>query len=130
MAIFTTTKRGRAAAWGTQRQATFDRLAPPSGLRKPVQPSGEQQCYCLVIAGTETGSRPGRSKTLPKLVSTYALIFFLGSITRYRPAQFHRIVNGKYSAQIQAILNDIPSQFLYQLASNSYQQEIAKAAII
>jgi hypothetical protein len=71
-----------------------------------------------------------RSKPLPQLVSMYAVIFFLGSITRYRPDQFDRIVNGKFGAQIQAVLNDVPGQFLYQLASNFCQQEVAKAAII
>ena len=70
------------------------------------------------------------SQLLPQLLSIYSLFYYLGSLTRYRPHKFYEVLSGDYSAQINEILLNIPSQFLYLIASEFAEQEVAHAAII
>lgn len=56
-------------------------------------------------------------KCPPQLASIYAVMFYLGSITRYKPYDFDRIISKKYSWLIGEFLNTQPLQFLYLLAS-------------
>ena len=49
---------------------------------------------------------------------------------RYRPHKFYEVLSGEYSAQINEILLSIPTQFLYLIASEFAEQEVAHAAII
>jgi hypothetical protein len=67
---------------------------------------------------------------LPQILATYALIYYLGSITRYRPHHFDAIMSGEYGPFIAAVLNDQPMQFVYLMASEFSEQEVTKAAII
>lgn len=67
---------------------------------------------------------------LPQLLSIYAIMFYLGSVTRYRPHQFISILEGKYASQIYGILTSQPRQFLYLMASNFARQEVATQALI
>jgi YaaC-like Protein len=60
----------------------------------------------------------------------YITTFFLGSITRYRPHQFQRLLNSQYGAQIEAILNEMPLQFVYLMASEFLKRDVSKAAIV
>lgn len=53
---------------------------------------------------------------LPQLAATYAIIFYLGSITRYKPYDFEAIV-GDYAWLVNEFLDTQPAQFLYLLAS-------------
>jgi len=69
-------------------------------------------------------------EVIPQLLSIYAMAFYLGSITRYRPHHFQKILRGEYGPVIEAFLNDQPDQFLYLLASEFAQQEVAKAALV
>jgi len=71
-----------------------------------------------------------RDFVLPQLLSIYAITYYLGSITRYRPHQFEKILAGQYGAVIEAFLNDQPTQFIYLLASEFVRQEVTKAAIV
>ncbi len=71
-----------------------------------------------------------RTHTLPQLLSIYAIMFFLGSITRYRPHHFEAIHNGPYGAPIEGFLNEAPSQFLYLLASEFLKQDVSKPATV
>lgn len=55
---------------------------------------------------------------LPPLASIYATMFYFGSITRYKPYDFDRIVSREHSWLVSEFLKTQPSQFLYGLASH------------
>ena len=71
-----------------------------------------------------------RPAVLPQLLSIYAVMYYLGSITRYHPQDFDTMREGKYGPMIEAFLNDQPMQFIYLLASVFTKREITKAAIV
>ena len=71
-----------------------------------------------------------RANVLPQLLSMYLVMFFLGSITRYRPHHFERLLESPYGAHIEGMLNEVPTQFLYLLASTFLKREVVKAAIV
>jgi len=71
-----------------------------------------------------------RRSVLPQLASMYAVMFFLGSVTRYRPEQFENILDSPYGAQIENMLHEIPGQFLFLMASEFLNREVAKASIV
>lgn len=52
---------------------------------------------------------------VPNLVATYAIAFYLGSITRYKPHDFDVIASGPYRWLIEEFLATEPIQFVYQL---------------
>jgi len=54
---------------------------------------------------------------LPQLASVYAVMFYLGSITRYKPYAFDRIATKKYGWLISEFLETQPAQFTYSIAS-------------
>ncbi len=56
-------------------------------------------------------------KRLPGLASIYAVMFYLGSLTRYKPADFDKIVTHRYSWLVAEFLETQPTQYLYGLAS-------------
>ncbi len=63
-------------------------------------------------------SRIPPREMLPPLASIYAVMFYLGSITRYKPYDFDRIVSQKFSWLVSEFLSTQPKQFLYGLASH------------
>lgn len=67
---------------------------------------------------------------LPQLLSIYALAYYLGSITRYRPHHFPSITDGVFGPRIQDFITGQPQQFLYLLASEFSCREIAKPSIV
>lgn len=69
-------------------------------------------------------------QALPQIISIYAITYYLGSIVRYRPHHFDRILQGKFGPFIEAFLNDQPKQFIYLLASEFAEKEVTKAAIV
>ncbi len=69
------------------------------------------------------------ARRLPQWASVYLLFFYLSDITRYRPDHFDRFLQGPYGPQIEAILDECPRQFLYLMASELLQREVAPAAI-
>jgi hypothetical protein len=71
-----------------------------------------------------------RREVLPQLLSMYLNMYFLGSITRYRPHEFGLLVKSRSGSFIEGAVNDIPRQFLYLIASTLLQREVAKAAIV
>jgi hypothetical protein len=70
------------------------------------------------------------SEILPQLLSIYAVVFYLGSITRYRPHHFDAILEGDFGAWIREFIIGQPVQFIYLLASEFAQQEVTKPAIV
>lgn len=74
---------------------------------------------------------PGETgQVLPQLLSIYALAYYLGSITRYRPHHFPSITSAAYGPRIQDFVTGQPQQFLYLLASEFAEREIAKPSIL
>lgn len=57
------------------------------------------------------------SERLPQLAAVYAVMFYLGSITRYKPYDFDRIIAGRYAWVVNEFLASQPQQFHYLLAS-------------
>ncbi|MFQ2239230.1 YaaC family protein [Aeromonas dhakensis] len=68
--------------------------------------------------------------TLPQLLSVYALSYYLGSITRYRPHHLPTITDSAYGPRVQDFITGQPQQFLYLLASEFARREIAKPSIL
>ncbi len=79
--------------------------------------------YLYLCPATETGNR------IPQLCSIYAIAYYLGSITRYRPHHFQRILDTSYGPFIEAFLNDQPAQFLFLIASEIANREVTRAAL-
>lgn len=71
-----------------------------------------------------------QSQVLPQLLSIYAISYYLGSITRYRPHQLPKISRGPYGPLIQDFITGQPMQFLYLMASEFAEQDVAKPAIV
>jgi hypothetical protein len=67
---------------------------------------------------------------LPQLMGYYALIFYLSSVTRYRPERFLKTLDGKYGAFIRQFLEGLPDQFLFEMACEFRQQEVTRAAVL
>jgi hypothetical protein len=70
------------------------------------------------------------AQIVPQILSIYAITFYLGSIVRYRPHHFDRILAGNFGPFIEAFMNDQPSQFIYLMASEFAEKEVTKAAIV
>lgn len=66
----------------------------------------------------------------PQILSVYAYFYYLGSLTRYKPYHFDKILSGRFGGHIQEIISNIPQQFLYLLASEFSDREIAHAPIV
>ncbi len=58
------------------------------------------------------------------LVAIYAAMFYLGSVTRYKPDVFDKILGGRYAWIVQEFIATAPAQFLYILASVLARAEV------
>ena len=58
-----------------------------------------------------------QKKRLSQLAAGYQAMFYLGSVTRYRPDDFRKIANGDHGWIVQEFLNTQPLQFIYFLGS-------------
>ncbi|AJE19576.1 YaaC family protein [Azotobacter chroococcum] len=67
---------------------------------------------------------------LPQLLSIYALAYYFGSITRYRPHHFPAITDSSFGPRVQDFITGQPQQFLYLLASEFAKREITKPSIV
>jgi hypothetical protein len=63
-------------------------------------------------------------------LSIYAITFHLGSITRYRPHHFDRIIDGHYGPRIEEFISGQPLQFIYLMASEFAEQDVTKPSIV
>jgi hypothetical protein len=70
------------------------------------------------------------AQVLPQILSIYAITYYLGSITRYRPHHFDTILSASFGPFVEAFLNDQPAQFIYLMASEFAEKEVTKAAIV
>jgi YaaC-like Protein len=89
---------------------------------------------------TVTSSKPHRAyyvfldshlgpKRVPQWAAMYILFYYLSDLTRYRPRLFERFVAMSYGPQIETILDECPRQFLYLMASELLQRDVAPAGI-
>jgi hypothetical protein len=96
--------------------------------------------YLWVVATTDPASyrfyflylspKAEREQTLPQLLGIYTIVYFLGSITRYRPHLFREIIESSSGELIQEILTTQPSQFLYLLASEFARRDVVRAPLV
>lgn len=63
---------------------------------------------------------------LPHLAVSYAVMFYLGSVTRYQPDVFDKIIDGNYSWVVSEFLAACPRQFLYLLASEMAEVDVVR----
>lgn len=73
---------------------------------------------------------PEGSPRVPQLGSMWALLFYLGSVVRYRPHRFEDLVNGPYGPFIDEFISAQVEQMLFLLASEMCRREIARPADI
>lgn len=66
---------------------------------------------------------------LNQILTIYIATFYFGSITRYKPEQFDSILKSAIGPFVFEFFANQPSQFLYLLASEFIEQEVARAAI-
>lgn len=67
-----------------------------------------------------------KAERLPQLCSMFATMFYLGSITRYKPYDFDRIISGRHAWLVNEFLATQPEQFLYVLASTLAGVEVVR----
>ena len=67
---------------------------------------------------------------LPQLASIYALTFYLGSVTRYRPTVFRSILVGAYGPRISEFVSGQPAQFIYLMASEFAKRDVTQPSIV
>ena len=78
--------------------------------------------------------RPGRyqwwitsiskTKRRAQLASGYQAMFFLGSIARYRPDDFYKLLEGKHGWMLREFINTQPLQFIYFLGCGLIDAEV------
>ena len=81
--------------------------------------------YYLYLAPTAD-----HAQLLPQLLSIYAVTFYLGSITRYRPHHFDKIVDSPMGPRIEEFISGQPLQFIYLMASEFAEQDVTKPSIV
>jgi hypothetical protein len=65
---------------------------------------------------------PGR---LHRLSASFALMFYLGSVARYRPTLYDKVLKGKYQPIINEVIDTCPRQFYYLMVSRITKQVCA-----
>jgi YaaC-like Protein len=71
-----------------------------------------------------------RVKLIPQLLSIYAVSYYLGSITRYRPHHFDAITSKAIGPRVQDFITGQPLQYLYLIASEFAEQEITRPSLV
>jgi hypothetical protein len=66
---------------------------------------------------------------MSQLLSIYMATYYFGSITRYKPEAFATILSSPIGRFVYEFFANQPSQFLYLMASEFAEQEIARAAV-
>jgi hypothetical protein len=71
-----------------------------------------------------------RNGVVSQLASMYALTFYLGSVTRYRPNAFQSLLDGPYGPRIEEFISGQPAQFVYLMASEFWRRDITRPSIV
>lgn len=113
----------QSTKYANHLQELFDSMRPLLWATVSAIPPYRRHYVYLRPAGDE-------HQILPQLLSIYALAYYLGSITRYRPHHLPTITNSAYGPRVQDFITGQPQQFLYLLASEFARREIAKPSIL
>ncbi|MEX1208766.1 MAG: YaaC family protein [Acidimicrobiia bacterium] len=97
-----------------------DRVRP--NLWRTITTTPPYRRYYLYLAPT------GETRW-PQLASAYALMFYLGHLTRYTPTDFISSLDDTYGSFIREFLASQPGQFLFEMACEFRRQEVTKAGI-
>jgi len=92
-------------------------------LRTTVTSSHPYRRYYLYL------SPPGETR-MPQWLSTYATLFWLGSLTRYQPVELFDALDGPLGPFLREFLDTQPNQLLYMLTSDLKRQAVVRAAIV
>jgi hypothetical protein len=100
-------------------------------LHKTIWPSAGSARIPFSAILTPDGYRyyiwnEGPSKYLHPLVATFAVMFYLGSITRYRPYAFDSALEGGSAWVVWEFMATGAAQFLYTLASHLAETEVVR----
>lgn len=71
-----------------------------------------------------------KNELIPQLASIYAIAYYLGSITRYRPHHFDSITSKAIGPRVQDFITGQPLQYLYMIASEFSEQEISRPSLV
>lgn len=115
--VCTTTK------YANYLQQLFDSIRPILWVTVATLPPYRRH-YVYLRPSLET------PQVLPQLLSIYALAYYFGSITRYRPHHYPSIIDTAFGPRVQDFITGQPQQFLYLLASEFAKREIAKPSIL
>lgn len=74
-------------------------------------------------------SPPGEQR-YPQWLTIYAVLFWLGSLTRYQPVQLLEILEGPYGAFFREFLATQPTQLLYLFASEFLGQDVSRPSVV
>ena len=67
---------------------------------------------------------------MPQLLSIYALTFYLGSLTRYRPNKYAALLSGPMAGRISDFIQGQPAQFVYLTASEFLRRDVTRPSIV
>lgn len=87
-----------------------------------VQPY--RRYYAYLCPPAEQGS------LVEQLLSVYAITFYLGSITRYRPHHYDALFASRWGPRVQDFVTGQPAQFLYLMASEFSGQDVTRPSIL
>jgi hypothetical protein len=122
----------------------FEQLQGPSYSGRPTDVVqslvDEMRAYLWRIVSSVPGggyrryylhlTPPSEQHRLPQLASMWVLLFYFGSVVRYRPQMFDRIAEGAFGAVATEFVSAQPAQMLYLLASEMCRREVAQPAIV
>ncbi|MEX2410897.1 MAG: YaaC family protein [Candidatus Paceibacterota bacterium] len=77
-----------------------------------------------------TYTAPNNEIVLPQLLSIYALVYYYGSVTRYRPRQFQNIIDSNHGGYVSEFINNQVLQFLYLISAEFAKRDVIKPAVI
>jgi hypothetical protein len=110
----------------------------PTDVVQSLVESCRPWLWRIVTAGPDSGYRryylhltpPADPSRQPQPASIWMLIFFFGSVVRYRPQAFAVMTRGRFGAWINDFVAAQPEQLLFMLASEFRQREVARPAIV
>lgn len=71
-----------------------------------------------------------RASVVPQFASIYALAFYLGSVTRYRPNTFSDLLDGAFGPRVSELIAGQPGQFVYLMASEFARRDVTRPSIV
>lgn len=73
---------------------------------------------------------PPGTPRVTQIEAAWALLFYLGSVVRYRPHRFDDISSGRFGPFVDEFISAQPDQLLYLFASEMCRREVARPAIV